>query len=182
MTTTPRYEPPEGLFEMTVDQARTIAEPTRNDVITLLAERPATISQLAEALGKPKGSVGHHVKVLEEAGLIRVVRTRQVRAITEKYYGRIARTYVFPRLDDDAEHPPFMLEALEEMREPREGEHGMFTIRHARIPNDRVQEFADEIVRVAEAFARSPSGGDTVWGLIAGLYPTDRPSLKEDDE
>jgi hypothetical protein len=32
--------------------------------------------------------------VLESAGLIRVVRTRKVRALTEKYYGRVARLFV----------------------------------------------------------------------------------------
>lgn len=32
--------------------------------------------------------------MLEKAGLIRVVRTRKVRAMTEKYYGRIARLFV----------------------------------------------------------------------------------------
>jgi hypothetical protein len=34
------------------------------------------------------------VKVLEQAGLVRVVRTRKVRALTEKYYGRVARLFV----------------------------------------------------------------------------------------
>ena len=42
----------------------------------------------------PKGTVGHHLKVLERAGLVHVVRTRQVRALTEKYYGRVARLFV----------------------------------------------------------------------------------------
>ena len=42
----------------------------------------------------PKGTVGHHVKVLERAGLVSVVRTRQVRAVTEKYYGRVARLFL----------------------------------------------------------------------------------------
>ena len=37
-----------------------------------------------EKLGLPKGTVGHHVKVLEKAGLVRVVRTRKVRALTEQ--------------------------------------------------------------------------------------------------
>jgi hypothetical protein len=32
--------------------------------------------------------------VLEQAGLVRVVRTRQVRALTEKYFGRVARLFV----------------------------------------------------------------------------------------
>ncbi len=42
----------------------------------------------------PKGTVGHHLKVLEKAGLVRVVRTRKVRALTEKYYGRVARLFI----------------------------------------------------------------------------------------
>jgi DNA-binding transcriptional ArsR family regulator len=176
------HEPSEGLLEMTVEQARCFAEPTRNDIMTLLAERPATTKQIAEALGKPKGSVGHHLKVLEEAGLIRVVRTRKVRAITEKYYGRVVRTYVFPRLEEDGDHPPFMLEALEEMREPSGGEESLFTLRHARIPAEWVHQFAAEVIELAEAFAAASPGGDTVYGFIAGVYPTDRPSLKEDDE
>jgi predicted transcriptional regulator len=45
-------------------------------------------------LGVAKGTVAHHVKVLERAGLVRVVRTRQVRAVTEKYYGRVARLFI----------------------------------------------------------------------------------------
>jgi hypothetical protein len=32
--------------------------------------------------------------VLESAGLVRVVRTRKVRALTEKFYGRVARLFV----------------------------------------------------------------------------------------
>jgi len=183
MTTPPRpYEPPEGLLELDLEQARLFAEPTRNDIITLLAERPATTQQIAEALGKPKGSVGHHLKVLEEAGLISVVRTRQVRAITEKYYGRVARTYVFPRLEEEGPHAPFLIEALEEMRGADDDEEMLLTIRHARIPADRVREFAAAIIELAEEFAGSPPGGSTVYGFVAGVYPTDRPSLKEDDE
>jgi DNA-binding transcriptional ArsR family regulator len=50
-------------------------------------------------LGIPKGTVGHHLKVLEKAGLIHVVRTRKVRALTEKYYGRVARLFVLKGTD-----------------------------------------------------------------------------------
>jgi DNA-binding transcriptional ArsR family regulator len=60
----------------------------------LLRERAASTSELSVALESPKGTVGHHVKVLEKAGLIHVVRTRKVRALTEKYYGRVARLFV----------------------------------------------------------------------------------------
>ena len=37
--------------------------------------------------------------MLERGGLVRVVRTRQVRALTEKYYGRVARLFVL-KTDD----------------------------------------------------------------------------------
>ena len=60
----------------------------------MLRERAASTSELAVALEAPKGTVGHHLKVLESAGLIHVVRTRKVRALTEKYYGRVARLFV----------------------------------------------------------------------------------------
>lgn len=168
---------------MTPEQAATFNEPTRTDIMVLLAERPATTKQLAEALDKPKGTIGHHLKVLEEAGLIAVVRTRQVRAITEKYYGRLARTYVFPSLEDrDAEDHGFIGDMMQEARRPVGDEAGTFTLRHARIPNERAAEFALEIVRIAEEFAAMDRGGDTVYGFFAGIYPTDRPSLREDDE
>ena len=48
----------------------------------------------------PKGTVGHHLKVLERAGLVHVVRTRRVRAVTEKYYGRVARLFLYKSCDE----------------------------------------------------------------------------------
>jgi DNA-binding transcriptional ArsR family regulator len=41
---------------------------------------PATITELAVAVERPKSTLAHHVKVLTEAGLVRVTRTRRVRA------------------------------------------------------------------------------------------------------
>jgi len=180
---TQRYEPPEGMFLMTPEQASVFNETTRTDIMMLLSARPATTKQLAEALEKPKGTVGYHLKALEEAELIAVVQTRQVRAITEKYYGRLARTYVFPNLEGDGtKDHGFLSEMMQEWRAPTEGEAAVFTLRHARIPKERAEEFALEVVRIAEEFAAKDRGGDTVYGFIAGIYPTDRPSLREDDE
>lgn len=75
-------------------QLRALAGDLRARIVLLLRERAASTSELARALSTPKGTVGHHLKVLENAGLIRVVRTRKVRALTEKYYGRVARLFV----------------------------------------------------------------------------------------
>jgi DNA-binding transcriptional ArsR family regulator len=81
-------------------QHRALADALRARIVMLLRERAASTTELATVLETPKGTVGHHLKVLESAGLIRVVRTRQVRALTEKFYGRVARLFVLK--GDDA--------------------------------------------------------------------------------
>ncbi|WKZ83635.1 MAG: winged helix-turn-helix domain-containing protein [Acidimicrobiia bacterium] len=180
---TETYQSRERTFMMTPEQAAVFNEPTRTDIMILLAERPASVQQLAEAMGKPKGTVGYHVKVLADAGLIAVVRTRRVRAITEKFYGRLARTYVFPSMGEKAPvGHGFFLEAMAELRAPREAETAMVTLRHARIPAERLDEFAAEVIEIAERFAAEPRGGGVVYGFLAAMYPTDRPALKEDDQ
>lgn len=84
-------------------QLRALADELRGKIITVLNQRAASTTELSRTLGLPKGTVGHHVKVLEKAGLIRVVRTRKVRALTEKYYGRVARLFVL-KSDDSLPH------------------------------------------------------------------------------
>src|SRR5258705_9574845 len=72
---------------------RAIADPLRLTLLDLVLERAATVTELAAAVGRPKSTVAHHVNVLVDAGLLRVVRTRRVRAIEERYYGRTARLF-----------------------------------------------------------------------------------------
>ena len=99
MPTIPDYEAGETLVVSEPEQLRALADDVRSAVISLLRERAYSIQQLARELGIPKGTVGHHVKVLEHAGLIHVVRTRQVRAITEKFYGRTAKLFLYEAED-----------------------------------------------------------------------------------
>jgi DNA-binding transcriptional ArsR family regulator len=165
---------------LTQEQARLITEPTRSEIIRLLTERPATTSQLAAVLGRPRGSIGYHLKTLEGAGLIRVVRTRRVRALTEKYYGRVADTFVFPDVEG-GEPSPLLVEALAELRTSMSGAPGFLTLRHARLSNADAGRQADRLLEWAEQFAAQEATGDSVFGLVIGLYPTSRPSLPPDD-
>jgi DNA-binding transcriptional ArsR family regulator len=90
----PDYELDDVMVVEDPKQLRALADDLRARIVTLLRERAASTTELATALETPKGTVGHHLKVLEGAGLIRVVRTRKVRALTEKYYGRVAWLFV----------------------------------------------------------------------------------------
>src|SRR5919204_1645102 len=89
----PDYELAERTVLTAPAQLRAIADPLRATILDLLLERAATVAELAAAVGRPKSTVAHHVNVLVEAGLLRVVRTRRVRAIDERYYGRTARLF-----------------------------------------------------------------------------------------
>lgn len=162
-------------------QLKAVADDTRMDILNLLLERAATQSQLADALEKPKGTVGYHVKVLEDAGMVRVVRTAKVRAMTEKYYGRTGRTIQFSvGAKDDPQS--FINEALRGMRTEDGEPFPFFTSRAARIPVERAVEFSDRMLELAEEFTHLPRGGDTVYGLLIGVFPTDRPGLPDPNE
>jgi len=95
----PDYEAPDVLLVRKPEQLKALADELRSRIVVLLRERARSTTELAERLGLPKGTVAHHLKVLERAGLIRVVRTRQVRAVTERYYGRAARLFLYDSPD-----------------------------------------------------------------------------------
>jgi DNA-binding transcriptional ArsR family regulator len=182
------YELDEILEVRRPEQFRAVGDPTRQRIISLLSERAATTSQLAEALGQPKGSVGHHLKVLEEAGLIRVVRTRQVRAITEKYYGRTARLFDFMHGEGDLAREPTLQLLRQVMNEyvapgSEEWPADVITLRHARIPASRAEEFTRRLLEVADEFTDLETvQGERVYGLLAGVFLTDLPELPQDEE
>src|SRR3981189_698642 len=92
-TRVPDYDLPDTVEVSTPTQLRAIADVLRTTILDLVLERAATVAELAAAVGRPKSTVAHHVNVLVDAGMLRVVRTRRVRAIDERFYGRTARLF-----------------------------------------------------------------------------------------
>lgn len=176
------YELEPTLRLETADQYKALFEETRIAIVDLLLERAATTKELAETLAKPKGTIGHHVSALERAGLIRVVRTKKVRAIEAKYYGRTARTYL---IGDPAEAgieiapDHFLATAATELAAAKADPHQLSTLRHARIPEERAKEWSERIAALADEFAAQPRGGDTTYGLTIAFYATDMPHLPD---
>lgn len=180
---------------------KAIADPTRNAIALLLLERAASTTELSIALSRPRGTIDHHLKVLATAGLVHVVRTRQVRAMTERFWGRTARTFAFDRASSDVPTPMWMVrDAHEEMErtlpalhaaasadpdtcDDHDGDHdggGVYaTFRHARIPADRVREFGRRLYELSDEFVATERGGDVMYGLLLTLFPTDLPILPE---
>ncbi len=74
-------------------QLAAIADQNRMAILRLLMAEPATLTQLAAALGSYAARVRHHVKRLEEVGLVRLARRVATRNYTEKYYEATAAAY-----------------------------------------------------------------------------------------
>jgi DNA-binding transcriptional ArsR family regulator len=154
---------------------------TRLLILDLLLDRAATTAQLSDVLEIPRGTVGYHMKVLEAAGLVHIVRTKKVRALTEKYYGRVGRTIVMGGPVSDTDPLSMVHAALRDVRHVEGEALPMFTVRRARISEERAAEFADALAELAAEFAAEPRAGLRVYGMLAGVYPTDLPSFEAEE-
>ena len=164
--------------------ARALADPLRATLLELLLERAATVTEMAKAVDRPKSSIAYHVNLLVDAGLLRVVRTRRVRAIEERFYGRVARTFyigVLSRPEDKQVAAAIngLAQAAAESGPAHVADELRCTLSHARIPIEDVRTFWAQVQELARTFARIPRAGDQVYGFVAGLYPTDAPTLPD---
>ena len=112
----PDYDADDVLVVSEIEQLRALSEDVRLQIVALLRERALSTTELAEAIGLAKGTVAYHLKLLEGAGLIRVVRTRRVRAVTESFYGRVARLYLLKGADEAAANVRVRLSAADARR------------------------------------------------------------------
>jgi DNA-binding transcriptional ArsR family regulator len=178
----PDYELADRMALTKPSQVKAISHPLRTTILGLLHERAATVTELAAAVERPKSTVAHHVKVLAEAGLVQVVRTRRVRAIEERFYGRTARMF-YVGVERDSEDMPldfndFEVAAQESATAYQNGKLWGF-IRHARISEQQASEFWERMAKLVAEFERLPRSGRTTYGFAVGVYPTDHPTLPE---
>jgi DNA-binding transcriptional ArsR family regulator len=180
----PDYDLDEMLVVTAPGQLRALADPLRTTLLDLLLERAATVTEMARAVGRPKSTVAYHVSLLVDVGLLRVVRTRRVRAIEERYYGRVARTLYIGALHRPEDKQVVsaingLAEAAAEAAPAHAVDDLRCTLLHARIPIEEVRNFWAQVQELARQFAQIPRSGDQVYGFAAGLYPTDAPTLPD---
>ena len=181
----PDYDLLDRIVVTTPVELRAMADPLRSTLLDLLLERAATVKELAGAARRPKSTVAHHVKVLVDAGLLRVVRTRRVRAIDERFYGRTARVFFVGPVPLEQLAPlPWTNYLADAAAESIPAYHAdrMFALhRHARISRQQARDFWERIFQVVHEFNHLPREGEQVYGFVVGLYPTDHPTLPEPD-
>lgn len=80
----------------TPEQARAIEDPVRARILELLYHKNMTVDKITEALRKAGHdravtTVRHHVRILQDAGLIQITRIDEVRGTVSKRYGTQTR-------------------------------------------------------------------------------------------
>jgi DNA-binding transcriptional ArsR family regulator len=178
---TPDYDLEDVRVVSSPQEIRALVDPLRSTILELVLERAATVSELAVAVDRPKSTVAHHVSVLLDADLLKVVRTRRVRAIEERFYGRIARIFHVGVIGPDEVQliASDLSAAAAEAGPAHEADQLRSIVRHVRIPGERAAEFWQGVLRLAIEFGELPRSGDEVYGFVAGLYRTDYPTLPE---
>ncbi len=91
----PMPDLPPRLLVTTIEQFRASSDPVRVRILGIIQTQPATAKQIAERLDATPGAIGHHLKLLEENGLAKVVARRLVRGVVAKYYTRTARLFEY---------------------------------------------------------------------------------------
>jgi DNA-binding transcriptional ArsR family regulator len=173
------YEADEMLVVSDREGLRALANDLRSKIVVRLRDRARSITELADELGLPKGTVGHHVKVLEKAGLVRVVRTRKVRALTESYYGRTARLFVIKSEEYPDEARDFVAGGLriaaEELRPPVEDEESTSAYVHAHLTPEDARRFTRRLEKLLDDFQAADTPEGTAYGIVYALYPAGAP-------
>ncbi|WP_433236043.1 ArsR/SmtB family transcription factor [Streptosporangium sp. CA-135522] len=156
-------------------QFKALGHPLRHRPVNALRQRRATMAQLATALGSTKGTVGYHIKMLQDAGPVRPGDRRQVRGGTEQYYELVSKSFT---LHEDAEADFLIKAAMAEMLTPsREGaeftrlHHVWLTAGEAEAPAKRIRQVEP---------GTNPTDGREPYGMPISLYRANIPTLPEE--
>lgn len=165
------YDAEEVLVVSEPEQLRALADDLRAGIVTLLRSRARSTQELARELGIPKGTVGHHLKVLERAGLVRIVRTRQVRAVTEKFYGRSARLFLFAAEDPTDERAVGASLFRHAAREMDASSHvATFGQAVARLEPEDLARLEKRLQRLMSDFGAADSPGGVPYRMTAAIH------------
>jgi len=137
----------------------------------LLHDRAASTQQIANQLGILTGSVSYHLKVLTRAGLVKLVNTRKVRGVTERFYGRTARGFDFTSAAAPVGARGFELRVVADDMEyatPRAAD--LVVVRRVRLSDDAVSALARELDALLDAVIDRADPSEPIRAVAVALY------------
>jgi DNA-binding transcriptional ArsR family regulator len=169
---------PLRLVVNTPEQFKAFGDPTRNRILAIIQYQPATAKQIADRLKVPPGTVGHHLQVLEAAGLVQIVARRLVRGVVAKYYTRTARVFNFEMSREVTGDQSPALQMLTQVRDEladaltTDDEREITTgAPRARISRERFEMYLQKVNEIFEAFLSEPADPNgEIYTLCVALF------------
>jgi DNA-binding transcriptional ArsR family regulator len=172
-------ELPVQLVINTVQQFKAFSDPIRSRILGIIQNQPATAKQIADRLGASPGAIGHHLHVLEAAGLARVVARRLVRGIVANYYTRTARIFKYDLpsevIGDTSINLDIMAKAYEELAEAEANKeadiHQCSSFPHIRLSPERAMYYSERInALVDDILQETPDSNGKVYGILISMF------------
>ena len=172
-------ELPARVSVTTFEQFKAISEPVRSRILGIIQNQPATAKQLAERLGATPGAIGHHLHVLEEAGLAKVVARRLVRGIVASYYTRTARIFSFELPKDVKGVVSASLDIMDTARNElveaqatfEEDPYQCISFPHVRLSVERARYYVQRLDALLEDLLHEqPDPDGKVYGVLMSMF------------
>lgn len=156
------------------DRLKAIADESRAQILRILEDGPASAKELGELTGMSHGKVGHHLKVLREAGFIDLVEEKPVRAVVERFYGLAYDRLRFAYPGVDRLQFVFGQAALEaSANQPFEPPGVVVTVR---LKPEQASRFHQRLMQLAEEFEAAEEADSTqVFGFAGSVFLTETP-------
>jgi DNA-binding transcriptional ArsR family regulator len=163
----------------TLEGFKAISDPTRSRILSIIQNQPATAKQIAGRLGATPGAIGHHLRVLEEAGLAQVVARRLVRGIVASYYTRTAKIFKYDLPEEvrgnESAALYVMSKAYDEMAEAhatiKEDPYSHDGFPHARLSSQRARYFSERTQALIDEVLEEPPDPDgEVYGIFVAMF------------
>jgi DNA-binding transcriptional ArsR family regulator len=173
---------PPSLPVTTAQQFKAFSDPTRVRILGIIQNQPATAKQIADRLQMAPGTIGHHLQVLEAAGLAQVVARRLVHGIVAKYYTRTARIFAFDLPREVTGNIPasvmIVSDARDELAEALaatdDTDSGIGTVSfpHARLSHERARVYQERLQAIVEDLLHErPDPDGQVYGICIAMFP-----------
>jgi DNA-binding transcriptional ArsR family regulator len=172
-------ELPARLVITTDQQFKAISDPIRSRILGIIQNQPATAKQIAISLKASPGAIGHHLHVLEAAGLAHVVARRLVRGIVANYYTRTARIFQYELSREVAGNTSInldiMAKAYEELAEAEANAvvdiQQCASFPHIRLSPERAKYYFERInTLVDDILLQTPDPNGKVYGILISMF------------
>ena len=171
-------EIPIRLTISTEQQFKAISDMVRSRILGVIQYQPLTAKQIAQRLRATPGAIGHHLRVLEEAGLVKVVARRITRGIVASYYTRSARIYDYdlpPEVRGSAAKLDIAEKAHAELLDStvsyEDDPLRCDAFPHVRLSPERIQEYEQRFTALLnELIEETPDPNGEVYGVFFGIF------------